>query len=1174
MASRSDAAAKIARNSYPAKELSRAEEKEINTRPMEQAQIHTFTRQEALETTQDFWTNFTLDPVKNLLLYLWNSGHAFMPNFNRIVHGDPAMAAASWPPPTTAASVLAEGGAPPLRVDPLLRDLLDSVKAQTIGDDFKVERLLAYQDRVSLVAELPSCSCCGIRNFPDEGGTEHPLTCATGEDDSFVTLPITDPRFDALKLTDDQRTDRESDRARGFRTVYAYRRDLYHLYPHLLLPGPAAPHRPEPCPYLVVCSACLSKLPSPAGGAASAAADPNDSPDQNESDNETPDSESAEASRLKNLPKYSVAAGFEYGQLKDMPPLTFIEATIVAKAIVFGCVIKLKEFRGVSQRGITGQLICFPHDGPQAAASLAEHRNKTQFPFHTNQELADYCKVSFVGPEDQAKNLIKVLMMPNAPLCYKSSNITTWLRVLNRTHPNYSDIEIPTDAELDATLAPLHQLIVAQTQIVSDETSRLMDRCKVGTDIAAVRDSDCGGGQVDSNNSEQLFISASDEDVAATSADAAPPEPIHLDASGLPDQIQLVMNNCVIVDSHAFATDPDQTLLDAVNKAAKTPPSDDGLVCRRSAIPFNEFEDGQELLVCAFPHCFPFGVGVPPSSATSPTFTRFLMLHHTNTFSNEQRLQFLLFNQLHRQTNARSTSMRVKASKVHVDAVNRVTQRSDFRARLEAANSSQQSADAKSLLAELRPHIFVLGAHAPYSDAARKSSFNHLMAANNRFGMPMLFITMAFNDVSNTLAIRLSFPSKSNEGFPAQDCGLQDQLLKRANDFDGRDRNLDQVDDMDLFINLDHRHNLTRISNNPVAAALYFKTVFNAILEVLLKVPQNLRKTIAFHTSERKGIFGNLTDYNASLEAAQKGTLHFHSNATGVLSPAMLGAVAHSPLFMENVSAVFDSMISASLPPARLLEHIVAERFGTYVPNQPDLGATVFANDVDIRTINDLSSRAAASTRTSMHLMKHTDSCVRCGNPCCRYAKPSGMTFCTCMRMITIREESLGETDLREDDFQATLPSERPLRDYTRDPIEPLDDRPLVFEMKRPVIHLTTSVPGPHDTDSIDFDLERDFLGAVELGDMHESVKNKIRSLSAEEQNTVKHLLFKSNGWVAEFNSILMAVADCNMAVYPLGTAATAKATFMYVTKYICKDPAQICSLLSICHDAAALPST
>ena len=93
---------------------------------------------------------------------------------------------------------------------------------------------------------------------------------------------------------------------------------------------------------------------------------------------------------------------------------------------------------------------------------------------------------------------------------------------------------------------------------------------------------------------------------------------------------------------------------------------------------------------------------------------------------------FLLFNQLHRHTNCRSTSLRVKAQKKHIDAVTRITKHPDFMVRLEAANANPDSGDAKKLLASLHPHIITLGAKAPYGPAARKASFNHFLAALNR----------------------------------------------------------------------------------------------------------------------------------------------------------------------------------------------------------------------------------------------------------------------------------------------------------------------------------------------------------------------------------------------------------------------------------------------------------
>ena len=138
-------------------------------------------------------------------------------------------------------------------------------------------------------------------------------------------------------------------------------------------------------------------------------------------------------------------------------------------------------------------------------------------------------------------------------------------------------------------------------------------------------------------------------------------------------------------------------------------------------------------------------------------------------------------------------------------------------------------------------------------------------------------------------------------------------------------------DSVDMQIPLDHRDNVARITKNPVAAAEYFRITFDAIVETLFGVPLHVKKTTPFHIDRRAGIFGHLTNFDANLEAQQKGTLHFHGIATGLLSPAVLSAVAHSPVFMKTVTTVFDSMICASARADRLLEQVVKERYGDEV---------------------------------------------------------------------------------------------------------------------------------------------------------------------------------------------------------------------------------------------------
>ncbi len=418
-----------------------------------------------------------------------------------------------------------------------------------------------------------------------------------------------------------------------------------------------------------------------------------------------------------------------------------------------------------------------------------------------------------------------------------------------------------------------------------------------------------------------------------------------------------------------------------------------------------------------------------------------------------------------------------------------------------------------------------------------------------------------------------------------------------------RDRSAtaDDPDFVDISLNLSHRHNLRRVANNPVAAVEYYRIAFKAIVTTLFGVTHNDGNTelLPLHHDERRGIFGRLTNFDANIEANQKGTLHFHAPAIGAISPTLLGALAHSPVLnieanqkgtlhfhapaigaisptllgalahspvlMDTLSEVFDSMIAAALPPDRLLEHVVVEKYKTPLAEpRPD-----FSSQIPASNLADLerdANTAAASTRTVMHFMNHCDACVRGGRSCCRLAKPSGLVECTGMSMVALKEEFADHPDPRTRHFDVTCPEERPKHDYAQDPIEPLDSRPLVFEMKRPSIMPTLL----HGSDALasDFDIG-DCLDEPHFAGVDTAIKTKLRSLDRKQRDVIRDLLFSANGLVSEFNHVLMSIANCNMAIYLMGTAASAKAQFMYTCKYVCKNPTEIMSLLSILHDAA-----
>ena len=197
-----------------------------------------------------------------------------------------------------------------------------------------------------------------------------------------------------------------------------------------------------------------------------------------------------------------------------------------------------------------------------------------------------------------------------------------------------------------------------------------------------------------------------------------------------------IMSSVLIVDSAKAASDDDvdQALLDSINASMQTGP--DSIDTEAPAILVSQYGTN-EILVCGFPHLFPFGLGVPESN-TDPNYTRYLMIHHSNAFAAESRLYFFHINALKKQGNARSTSLRIQAHKLHVEAVSSITRHHDFRARLAGVNANPKSDDAKALLSSLLLHIPPLGVNTPYRARSAVGKAQGLVSQGSGFD-PDLF---------------------------------------------------------------------------------------------------------------------------------------------------------------------------------------------------------------------------------------------------------------------------------------------------------------------------------------------------------------------------------------------------------------------------------------------------
>jgi hypothetical protein len=95
------------------------------------------------------------------------------------------------------------------------------------------------------------------------------------------------------------------------------------------------------------------------------------------------------------------------------------------------------------------------------------------------------------------------------------------------------------------------------------------------------------------------------------------------------------------------------------------------------------------------------------------------------------------------------------------------------------------------------------------------------------FGTGFLFASAAFDDRNHVFAIRLSTPSTSNTHFPARDAGLMDSMHHCKETFQYSNPN---ISDKPFNLKIDNVALLKRISESPIAAVQFFKTLFQVQL--------------------------------------------------------------------------------------------------------------------------------------------------------------------------------------------------------------------------------------------------------------------------------------------------------------------------------------------------------
>ena len=219
--------------------------------------------------------------------------------------------------------------------------------------------------------------------------------------------------------------------------------------------------------------------------------------------------------------------------------------------------------------------------------------------------------------------------------------------------------------------------------------------------------------------------------------------------------------------------------------------------------------------------------------------------HATRSTFREQRPALSSFQSEATHGSARSVSARVKSC-VFTNFVD-FTNSPDFRSQLAMAVEDPTSSSARVLEARLRSMIRISGGSVPWSPTERGKAQGQLQAMVRHYGPRAWFLTLSPADMDSALMLRIA---TTEPGQPSREYS---------------------------FAVISER--LSLLANNPVAAALAYRQMLEAVFHDLLRLTASNRRRKApsrLWSAERSGILGRTVAFAGVTEAQGRGSLHSH----------------------------------------------------------------------------------------------------------------------------------------------------------------------------------------------------------------------------------------------------------------------------------------------------------
>ncbi len=618
-------------------------------------------------------------------------------------------------------------------------------------------------------------------------------------------------------------------------------------------------------------------------------------------------------------------------------------------------------------------------------------------------------------------------------------------------------------------------------------------------------------------------------------------------------------------------------------------------------LPYNEFKENQKVFRHSFPHLFLLGEGGGDSGTLSDAYLKHLLLQFTCKFSKDTEFNMLVFDQAQRHKAAQLVSQRVLKNPTAMQKFGNIVGSEEFKVRLANCVQDADGIDAKALLKEMETILSrSTRAKVPHSAGERNYVVTLLFALAHRFGCSSSFLTISPDDTNDRVTMRLMYPSRSNNMFPAVstiESTSDGECYEFHHIVDGECEGL-QFNVNRLPMKQYQRAN--DAAQNPIECAKHFQFLIRVLFEELLGITVEMTKKsqprydsslqvseMTLMQMKRRNGPPALGQGLAALgvtETQEKLSLHMHAAVWTTMKPQMFQELAGCKYFASKLGHILKTMYKTEIPASmhfmnacNVIKGIPKKRMAGLLPPQ-----SIDKNDE--RGLLIFCCECGSSVQIHEHRSPGTcdPKCEVCGKKCCRVAKKSpAVDMKTCA--IELVEDDDAEAGYKilmqlEPRNENTFAKNRILNTG----LVPVDSRIIMFVLERNTIRITSSTPG----DDVNcFDMHQELfcdmnlwaetiieqLQRIDQRQLTVQEKECIYQLTQEEATRICNFLVTANGLVTDFSPVGSAVLRCNTAMYFLGSSGQCISIFFYLVKYLTKEANNLTDMLTVIANAHEL---